>query len=128
MTVAEFWGATWRELAAHRKAHDNALDFWSGQHAGIMAALFNGPVGRTDKRMWTPEMFMPGYSEATNEPQWKRDLAASRAAIHVVKRPQDSAQGQDTLSMQTDRTSRAKAAKARGESRETIDLIMTGRA
>ena len=124
-----YWRSTPRELAAYRAATEHARGFFAGLLASIQAALHNGPMTRKDGKLWEPEMFMPGYvPPGASEPAWKRDrdrmLAERARAVNPMSKPEN----QQNLVVINERQERARAAQERGESRETIELIMTGRA
>lgn len=135
MTVARFWGATWLELSAHRRVLDNSLDFHRIQHADVMAALYNGPLVRTDKQPWTSQMFLPGYARAKSQPDssgapsWKRERDAMMANITKAKQPDpvNTEEGRANVVMIDHRMRRAKEAREQGQSREVIEGILTGR-
>jgi len=127
----EFWAATPRELAAHVKILDRAQQFSQSLYAGLQSTLHNA-AWATKERQFTPQMFMPGYTEHTeqeNVPQWKRERDRVLQTIRGTRaRPEPTPENHALVIQLDDRARRAKDAKERGESREVIDRIMTGTA
>jgi hypothetical protein len=125
---SDFWAMTPRELEAHSKVADQQRELISGFYAGLQATLHNAHFKWPDKKGYTPKMFLGGQEKPT-EPQWKRDLAESRSALMLVKRPDpNSEEARNAMDYSIDRTRRAIEAKQRGEPREVIEKIMTGTA
>ena len=127
MTAREFWGATWAELAARRRAFD--LNFHQRFYAGLQATIHNAAWG-SKERSFSSEMFMPGYrdpKEAEEVPQWKRERDRVLQTIRGTRaRPEPTPENHALVVQLDDRARRARDAKERVESREVIDRIMQG--
>lgn len=124
MAPDEFWASTPRELQAHSKVAEQEREFISRIYAGLQSTLHQAHWPQ--RGGWPADGFL-GKRKEDAVPQWKRDLAAARAALVVVKRP-DAEAAKETIDYFSDRTKRASEAKRRGEPREVIDRIMTGAA
>jgi hypothetical protein len=122
MTAREFWGATWREIMARRRAYDRAQEPVRNHIAVILAALYNGPLVRNDKQMWTASMFLPDYQPTPPVFDWQRDYEATAAAL--PRKPDARKKG-----IERDiafRMQRAAAAHANGATGEQVQAIMRG--
>jgi hypothetical protein len=94
--------------------------------AGIMAALHNGPMTRHDKRVFVPDMFMPGYEEPKPDPAMaalkaKIDFEIVRARSRKASAPNLEAQAQIAHRMK-----RAQEATENGATTDQVNAIMRG--
>ena len=120
----EFWRSTPRELAAKRKAFDQAREFFQSLHASIQATLHNARwLTEKGQKPFTPQMFMPGYKdEREAKPDWRKDLEAFKSQLPAKADP-----GMLQVSREIEgRMKKAAAARAQGATSEQLRNIMNG--
>ena len=133
LTSEEFWASTPCEFAAHVAVFERSREFSISLNAALRAALCNGPLIRDDKKMWTPDMFMPGYdpTEAKagrSDDSWRRSKEKVMGVVEALNRPRPTPEQKrelDNAAMKfTERQMRAAVARANGASSAEVVRIM----
>jgi hypothetical protein len=122
LTAEEFWSMTPRELAAHESLVERA----QRRDAEFMAALYNGPLLRKDKKSWSAAMFLPNYEEV--KPTWEQDLETFKAAFapKTGQTEEEKKQAVEGEKMFADRMDRARIAQRAGADQSKLSRIMQG--
>ena len=132
LTSDEFWASTPCEFAAHVAVFERSREFAISLNAALRAALCNGPLIRDDKKMWTPEMFMPGYDPGSLEPprddSWRRSKEKVMGVVAALNRPRPTPEQKrelDNAAMKfQERQMRAAVARANGATSAEVVRIM----
>lgn len=134
LTSDEFWASTPCEFAAHVAVFERSREFSISLNAALRAALCNGPLIRDDKKMWTPDMFMPGYDpdraslEPLRDDSWRRSKEKVMGVVSALNRPRPTPEQKrelDNAAMKfSERQMRAAVARANGASSAEVVRIM----